>query len=104
MHPELIDVLTGLRAKLVENGKETTGTIFPFHHLPQEVSRQFGKIATNAGLKISLHDLRRSFASRYASEVPAPVLQRLMRHSDIKTTLKFYTNIDDQMQDAILKA
>jgi integrase len=55
-------------------------------------------------VRISLHDLRRSFGSRYAAVVPAPVLQRLMRHADIKTTLAFYTNVDDVLEDAILKA
>jgi hypothetical protein len=36
--------------------------------------------------------------------VPVPVLQRLMRHADIKTTLAFYTNVDDVLEEAILKA
>jgi integrase len=35
---------------------------------------------------------------------PAPVLQRLMRHSDIKTTLAYYTNVDDALEAAIEKA
>jgi hypothetical protein len=48
--------------------------------------------------------LRRSFGSRYAAVVPAPVLQRLMRRADIKTTLAFYTNVDDKLAEAILKA
>jgi integrase len=103
LHPELIDILTGLRARLAEKGKDATGTIFPFHYLPQETSRKFTAIARSAGLKISLHDLRRSFASRYASEVPAPVLQRLMRHASIQTTLKYYTDIDSALESAILK-
>ena len=33
-----------------------------------------------------------------------PILQRLMRHSDIKTTLAFYTDVDDKLNEAILKA
>jgi hypothetical protein len=36
--------------------------------------------------------------------VPAPVPQRLMRHADIKTTLAFYTNVDDVLDEAIRKA
>jgi hypothetical protein len=42
--------------------------------------------------------------ARYASAVPAPVLQRLMRHADIKTTLVFYTDVDDVLEEAVLKA
>lgn len=71
---------------------------------PREVSRKFTKLAKQAGLKITLHDLRWSFGSRYAPHVQAPVLQRLMRHADIKTTLAFYTNLDDVLDEAILKA
>ena len=36
------------------------------------------------------HDLRRSFAARWAPRVKPYFLQHLMRHSDIKTTLQFY--------------
>ncbi len=48
--------------------------------------------------------MRRSFGSRYAAVVPAPVLQRLMRHSDIKTTLTYYADVDGVLDEAILKA
>ena len=37
-----------------------------------------------------LHDLRRNFGRRWAAKVPAQVLQRMMRHSHIKTTMEFY--------------
>ncbi|MFA5056468.1 MAG: site-specific integrase [Opitutaceae bacterium] len=36
------------------------------------------------------HDLRRSFGSRWALRVMPPVLKELMRHDDIKTTMKYY--------------
>ena len=38
----------------------------------------------------SAHDLRRSFGSRWAMRVMPPVLKELMRHEDIKTTMKYY--------------
>jgi integrase len=97
LHPQLADILKALP-------DPHHGFLFPFRPTPQEVSRKFGRLAKKAGLKISLHDLRRSFGSRYAAVVPAPVLQRLMRHADIKTTLVFYTNVDDVLGEAILKA
>jgi integrase len=71
---------------------------------PERNERKFGRLAKAAGFKITLHDLRRSFGSRYAAVVPAPVLQRLMRHADIKTTLAFYTSVEDVLGEAILKA
>jgi integrase len=95
LHPQLRKVLVQLR--------RPRGRIFTLASTPQEVSRQFTSLAKNAGFKITLHDLRRSFGSRYAPHVSAPVLQRLMRHASIETTLKFYTDIDDALDEAIEK-
>jgi integrase len=96
LHPELAEVL--------RPRQQARGRLFPLSQSPREVSRKFSRLAKKAGLKITLHDLRRSFGSRYASVVPAPVLQRLMRHADIKTTLAYYTDVDDVLDEAILKA
>lgn len=96
LHPELAEVL--------KERRQECGKLFVLSQSPQEVSRKFTKLARKAGLRITLHDVRRSFGSRYAAVVPAAVLQRLMRHADIKTTLAFYTNVDDVLDEAILKA
>jgi integrase len=96
LHPQLAEILQPRR--------KDRGKLFALSASPREVSRKFTKLAKKAGLKITLHDLRRSFGSRYAAAVPAPVLQRLMRHADIKTTLAFYTNVDGVLEEAILKA
>jgi integrase len=97
LHPQLTEIL-GATA-------ERRGYLFPtLRRSPTETSRKFSKLARSLGLRITLHDLRRSFGSRYASVVQAPVLQRLMRHADIKTTLTYYTDIDDQLDEAIRKA
>ena len=42
----------------------------------------------------SAHDLRRSFAQRWAVRVSPQVLQQLMRHRDIATTMKYYADLD----------
>ena len=54
---------------------------------------------------------RRSGDGRYSADwsavaavVPAAVLQALMRHSSIATTMKYYTNITGVLDEAILKA
>src|SRR5262249_54157433 len=96
MHPELVEVLKAMPYQ--------KGYVFPWRKVPNEVSRRFGKLAKAANLSITLHDLRRSFGCRYAASVPAPVLQRLMRHADIKTTLRYYVVVDDVLEQAILKA
>jgi len=38
----------------------------------------------------SAHDLRRSFGARWAMRVMPPVLQELMRHETIQTTMRYY--------------
>jgi len=45
-------------------------------------------------LHATAHDLRRSFARRWASRVMPPILQHLMRHRSIETTMKFYVGRD----------
>jgi integrase len=42
----------------------------------------------------SAHDLRRSFATRWAPKVKPATLQLLMRHSNIETTLRYYVDQD----------
>jgi integrase len=96
LHPDLAAVL--------EDWRRQDGRVFALSESPREVSRKFTRLAKRAGLNITLHDLRRSFGSRYAPHVPAPVLKRLMRHADIKTTLEFYADVDDALDAAILKA
>ena len=50
-------------------------------------SKAEGKFAT-------AHDLRRSFGTRWAKRVMPAVLQRLMRHSAIQTTMGFYVDLN----------
>ena len=40
------------------------------------------------------HDLRRSFGTRWAKKVMPAVLQRLMRHASINTTMRYYVGIE----------
>lgn len=51
------------------------------------------------------HDLRRTFAQRWAARVMPPILQHLMRHSSIETTMRFYVGSSaDAASLAILDA
>lgn len=47
-----------------------------------------------AGRHPMAHDLRRSYAAKWAARVRPLTLQRMMRHGDITTTLKFYIGLD----------
>src|SRR5262249_26249130 len=68
------------------------------------MSQRVIKLAKRAGVKLSMHTLRKGFGCRYAGKVPAQVLQRQMRHSNIKTTMDFYANINDAVEEAVLGA
>jgi integrase len=68
---------------------------------PSRVSKLFRRIAQAAGVRSTLHDLRRTFGTRYADKVPSQVLQRLMRHSSISTTMRFYADLDGVLDQAI---
>jgi integrase len=66
------------------------------------VSRMIAKIGEKANVVVnkeqkkfaSAHDLRRAFGTRWASKVTPAVLQQLMRHASIETTLKYYVEQD----------
>jgi integrase len=66
------------------------------------MSRRIVSLSRNAGVKLTIHSLRKGFGCRYASKGPAQVLQRLMRHSSIKTTMDYYANVDAAVEEAVL--
>jgi integrase len=79
-------------------------------------SRIIVRIGKAAGVKVntdgngkvkyaSAHDLRRSFGARWAPRVMPIVLQQLMRHESIDTTLKYYVGQNaEAMADQIWEA
>ena len=53
----------------------------------------------------SAHDCRRAFGLKWAARVMPAVLQQLMRHSSIETTLRYYVGTDaDAMSDVLYAA
>jgi integrase len=66
------------------------------------VSQRVADLARKAGVKLTMKALRRGFGCRLAGKVSAHVLQRLMRHASIKTTMDYHANIDDAVEEAIL--
>jgi integrase len=65
------------------------------------VSHRVVKLAKQAGVKLTMKTLRKGFGCYYASRVPAQVLQKLMRHADIKTTMAYYANVDGAVEQAV---
>src|SRR5262249_35847606 len=66
------------------------------------VSQRVIDLAYEAGVKLTMHTLRKGFGCRHAARVSAHVLQRLMRHASLKTTMDYYANIDQAVEEAIL--
>lgn len=63
------------------------------------ISERISNIGKAAGVYVttkkpaSAHDLRRSYGTRWASKVRPLTLQRMMRHSTLETTMKFYISL-----------
>jgi integrase len=81
----------------------------------KRVSKGIADLSEAAGVKVldeegsikwaTAHDFRRSFGSRWAKRVMPAVLMRLMRHGDMKTTMKYYATKDsDSVAEAARKA
>ncbi len=58
-------------------------------------------LARAAGVKLSMKTLRKAFGSRYAQTESAQVLQRLMRHANITTTLAYCANVDEAVEKVV---
>jgi integrase len=66
------------------------------------VGSHISKLARKAGVKLTMKSLRRGFGCYWASRVPAQVLQKLMRHSNIRITMDYYANVDEAAMNAVL--
>lgn len=56
---------------------------------------------------LTMHIARHTFAQISSDKIPVNILQRLYRHSDIKTTMGYQSNfmhkLDDDALEAVLK-
>jgi integrase len=68
-----------------------------------EIGETAGVVVNKAEAKYaSAHDYRRAFGTRWAKRVMPAVLQRLMRHANIQTTMKFYADVDSDAVAEVL--
>jgi integrase len=101
LDPELRDVLDALP----RHGKKVFHFVSPYdgHPIgPTAIGERVIRLARKAGVKITMRSLRRGFGCRYAGKVPAQVLQKLMRHANISTTMTYYANVDEAAMEAVL--
>lgn len=117
---QILPMAPEFAAMLLETPEaERTGRVFTLGvRRPQAgplllmVSRTIARMGTLAGVIVnqkpkkfaSAHDFRRSFGERWATRVMPPVLQQMMRHSDIHTTMKYYVGQNSQKAAAEIYA
>jgi integrase len=65
------------------------------------VCNRVSKLAREAGVRLTMKELRKGFGCAYAGKVPAQVLQKLMRHSNIRVTMDYYANVDAAAMEAV---
>jgi integrase len=61
-------------------------------------------MAKQAGVKLSMHRLRKGFGCRVAKQLGkgnAPVLHELMRHRSMQITMDYYASVDDALQEVM---
>jgi integrase len=101
LDPDLWDVLS----RLPRHGKKVFRFVDERDGHPictTAVGTVVRRLAKRAGVKLTMRTLRRGFGCHYAGKVPAQVLQKLMRHANISTTMTYYANVDDAAMAAVL--
>jgi len=108
--PELAKLLQGVPER------QRRGNVFSFPSrtggrvLQAQAERMIAKFGSTAEIQVgksktaTAHDLRRSFGSRWALKVMPQVLQQMMRHSDIQTTMRFYVDLKAQDLGEVIHA
>lgn len=103
MHAKLREALSAL--------PQSDPLVFPFRSRKgggrlsrNGITNRVLDLARQAGVKLSMHRLRKGFGCRVAQKLGkgnAPVLHELMRHSSMQITMDYYASVDDVLQDAI---
>lgn len=102
LHPQLKEMLRTI--------PRTHKKMFPFVNrqgIPLTrvgVTNHVLMVAKRAGVRLSMHKLRKGFGCRVAALLGkgnAPILHRLMRHASMQITMDYYANVDDALSDAL---
>lgn len=99
LNPKVWKTLKALKQK--NDGSELVYRPYGSIHT---LRKKFKKLVRELGLDGKLHDLRHTFASHLAmGGVPIPVIQNMLGHTDIKTTMKYAHLSPNQNHIAINK-
>lgn len=95
--PELVTILQGRWESFPKTGRLLPAVPAGPHWLSRTIAqlgRDSGIVVNDQGKTVTAHDLRRSFATRWASRVSPAVLQKLTRHADVSTVMDYYVSLD----------
>lgn len=95
----VVDTLRRLQVQTLKEGG-------PFKSLRDNLGRRWRRVCKQARVAgVSIHDLRRTYCTRLIrAGVPLPTVQRLAGHRDIKTTMRYYTWVnDDDLRQGVAK-
>lgn len=106
-----LNIENGILIKFLKSFRRESGKVF---NTNKWVLKHFQKAITTINTeqkklnkkfkeipRYTIHDIRRTFGSKYANRLMPIELMKLMRHKEINTTLRFYVNI--QMNDIAKK-
>ena len=83
--------------------QQDIGKIFPYKHV-STVSNYFRKIAKDCGIKTRFHDLRHTAGTMMLSNgISLAVVQKILGHSDIRTTQEYAQVLAASMADEMKK-
>jgi integrase len=94
--------------ELLHSIRQQTGHVFPSPRTGRklfDLKKSFRKAVDDAGIKnFRFHDLRHTFATRLSDNgVDVVVLQRILGHSDVRTTMIYTHAADEAMHIAVGK-
>ena len=91
-HPKVVDVITSYG---------TPGRLWP-DATPRSVSHRFKDLAARRGVPVSIHQARHTYASTlYANTHDVLLVQRLMRHAQVTSTVGYIALDDSDALDAV---
>ncbi len=76
------------------------GSIVPYDRMSEDVNALYVRAEVPRPPK-PIHCLRHTFGTVMAKQVPLPVLQKLMGHADVQTTMRYIDVSEEQNRDAI---